>query len=330
MQSPTLNDLALDIVIVTWNSGDTIGQCLTSLERHRPSSFRVIVIDNASRDSTLEVLHSRASCISILIPNESNHGFAAACNQGAKAGQSSAILFLNPDCEVGAGAIASMISVLQSDSGIAAVGAKLVNRSGVPQRGFAVRSLPRPIDLCFEALLVNRMFPRNSRNRHYRHLDFSYVENTEIEQPAGACLMIRRSVFEGTGGFDERFHPAWFEDVDLCRRLRDQGARIMYCATATTVHEGASSVKSMPPGKASEYFFLNMLRYSRKHCGWGWTAILRCALALGMMMRMVSTLVGPKAWPRADQSGESDHPTRGALERAYWNVMRGVLWQWRP
>lgn len=330
MQSATSNDLTLDIVIVTWNSGGTIGQCLTSLEKHRPPSSRVIIIDNASQDSTLEVLHSRSSGISTLVPNESNRGFAAACNQGAKAGQSSAILFLNPDCEVGAEALVSMTSVLQSDSGIAAVGGKLVDRTGVPQRGFAVRSLPGPMDFCFEALLVNRMLPRNPWNRHYRLLDFSYGENTEIEQPAGACLMIRRSVFEGMGGFDERFHPAWFEDVDLCRRLRDRGARIMYCAAATTVHAGASSVKSLPPGRASEFFFLNMLRYSRKHCGWGWTAILRCALALGMMMRMVGTLVSLKGWPHADQSIESDHPTRGTLERAYWNVMRGVLGQWRP
>jgi len=330
MQSPTLSDLALDIVIVTWNSGGTIGPCLTSLEKHRPPSSRVIIVDNASRDSTLEVLHSHGGCISTLIPNGSNRGFAAACNQGAKAGQSSAILFLNPDCEVRADALASMISVLQSDSGIAAVGAKLVNRTGVPQQGFAVRSLPGPIDLCFEALLVNQVFPRNPRNRHYRLLDFPYEENAEIEQPAGACLMIRRSVFEGMGGFDERFHPAWFEDVDLCRRLRDQGARIIHCAAATIVHAGASSVKSMPPGRASEHFFLNMLRYSRKHFGWGWSAILRCALALGMIMRMVGTLVSLKGWPHTGQSGESDYPTRGALERAYWNVMRGVLGQWRP
>jgi GT2 family glycosyltransferase len=146
-------------------------------------------------------------------------------------------------------------------------------------------------------------------------------------------LMIRRSVFEELGGFDERFHPAWFEDVDLCQRVKSRGAVIAYCAAATVVHSGGSSVQSMAPGRASEYFFQNMLRYSEKHFGGPRTVLLRAALAAGMMARMVIIT----AWPSARQHrppgasrGRLERQARGALQRAYWNVMRGAIWRWRP
>ena len=328
-----MSDLTTDIVIVTWNSARTLEGCLWALRRNRPSASRLVVVENSSQDSTLEILRSHQNEIATLIENPLNRGFAAACNQGANAGKSEAILFLNPDCEVQANAISALSAVLQEDSRVAAVGARLVGSNGVPQVGFALRSLPRPVDLCFEALLVNQIFPHNHWNKHYRLFDFSFDKSAEVEQPAGACFMIRRSIFEEVGGFDERFHPAWFEDVDLCQRLKSRGEAIAYCPAAAVAHSGGSSIQSMAAGRASEYFFRNMLRYSGKHFGRARTLLLRASLAVGMVARMLIVAAWPSAWQRRQPSaprGRIERRERGALQRAYWNVVRGAIWQWRP
>jgi N-acetylglucosaminyl-diphospho-decaprenol L-rhamnosyltransferase len=330
MRSPTLSASTVDIVVVTWNSAHTLDRCLTSLRQYRPPASRLAIIDNASRDSTLDILHAHRDEISKLIENRTNRGFAAACNQGARSGESSAILFLNPDCEIQADSIPALLSALASDPRNAAAGGKLVGLGETPQSGFAIRSLPRAVDLCLESLLVNRVFPGNAWNKHYRRPDFAFDEDAEVEQPAGACFMIRRALFQEMGGFDEQFHPAWFEDVDLCRRLRSRGARIVYCAGATIIHAGGSSIQSMPAGQASEYFFLNMLRYSRKHLGGAKTIVLRMCLALGMIMRILVLSVGHSVGYGPANPARPDRQDRGALRRAYWNVMKGAIWQRRP
>ena len=96
------------------------------------------------------------------------------------------------------------------------------------QAGFTLRRLPTPLVLAFEVLLINRLWPGNPANWHYRCYGFDYDEPGEVEQPAGAFLMFRRQVWEQLGGFDERFYPIWFEDVDFCKRIRDHGGRIYY------------------------------------------------------------------------------------------------------
>jgi GT2 family glycosyltransferase len=333
MRSPTLSASPVDIVVVTWNSAYTLDRCLASLRQYRASNSRLMIIDNASQDSTLEILRAHRDEMSKLIENPANRGFAAACNQGAKSGECSAILFLNPDCEIQAETIPALVSALESDPRIGAVGGRLVSPGGAPQSGFAIRSLPRAMDLCLESLLVNRVFPRNAWNKHYRRFDFVFDKDAEVEQPAGACFMVRRALFEEIGGFDERFHPAWFEDVDLCQRLRSRGARVVYCAGATVVHAGGSSTQSMVAGQASEYFFLNMVRYSRKHFGGAKTVLLRMTLVLGMVMRMLVLTVSPSVGLHRRDADFGERPegqVREDLQRAYWNVMKGALWQWRP
>lgn len=332
MQSSALDHHALDIVIVTWNSSRTIEPCLQALQNHRTPHSRVIVVDNASQDDTPRLLRLHEDEISHLILNAANVGFAAGCNLGARASDSPVILFLNPDCEVQAETLPEMLALLNSHWDVVAVGARLVGRDGLPQIGFCVRSLPRPIDFWFEALMVNQAFPRNRWNKRYRLLDFSLDSDAEVEQPAGASLMIRRSAFESIGGFDEHFYPAWFEDVDLCRRLKSQNQKIFFRASAIVLHVGGSSVNAMPAGRSTEFFFLNMLRYSRKHFGSIATLLLRAALVFGGLTRWLAISVSSAALSKyyGENAGNiRKQEVYASLRRSFWGLVKGAMWQWR-
>jgi GT2 family glycosyltransferase len=141
-------------------------------------------------------------------------------------------------------------------------------------------------------LLFNRISPNNRVNYHYRCLDFDYSKPAEVEQPAAACLLVRREAFENCGGFDERFYPLWFEDVDLCLRLRKNGGKIVYTPEASFRHAGGHSVESITFAERQVYWYRNLLYYVQKHYSWAMGITIRGVLLLGVAMRLLADLVG--------------------------------------
>ena len=106
---------------------------------------------------------------------------------------------------------------------------KLVDKTGVAQKGFTIRRFPTPASLIFELFGINRLWPSNPVNRRYRYLDRDLDQPGPVEQPAGAFLMFRRDVWKRLRGFDESFHPVWFEDVDYCRRASPPATESSMC-----------------------------------------------------------------------------------------------------
>jgi hypothetical protein len=181
------------------------------------------------------------------------------------------------------------------------VGGSLLEADDKPQRGFAFRKLPTLASLLCETLLINQLWPANPVNRHYRCLDADYSHQQEVEQPAGACLAIRREVWDGIGGFDERFYPVWFEDVDLCKRIRDRGMKIVYCPTARFRHSGAHSVGRLSFQQKQRFWYCNMLAYAEKHFAPAQPFLLRMGILAGMVLRSGAALLGirPVSLPEA-------------------------------
>jgi hypothetical protein len=206
------------IVIVTYNSTPYIGSCLDAA---LATGAELVVVDNASEDGTVAEVERRTVR---LITNQSNAGFAAAVNQGIRALRAPLLLLLNPDAIIQSGL--EHLRDACDDPQTAAAGGTLVNSLGERQVGFMVRRFPSAAALCMESLLLNRLWPRNPVNWHYRCLDLDYSVPTEVEQPAGAFLMIRRDAWERLDGFDESFYPLWFEDVDFLKRAKENGYRI--------------------------------------------------------------------------------------------------------
>lgn len=281
-------------IVVTHNSGEAITACLQALARE---NCEILVVDNASADDTVHRVEAFAATHPVhLSANQQNRGFSAAVNQGAREATGDVLLILNPDAIAEAGAVEAMLHCMAS-TGADAVGGALLEADGHPARGFAFRRLPTLWALIFEATLVNQLWPGNPVNHRYRCLDADYAQQQEVEQPAGACLAVTRAAFEKVGGFDEQFFPVWFEDVDLCKRLRDQRARIVYCPVARFHHDGAHSVGQLPFRDKQLFWYGNMLRYARKHFSKGQLFLLRLSIVKGMLLRSIGALFGARKAP---------------------------------
>ena len=245
------------IVIVTYNSASEIGACLDAL---RNEDAEIVVVDNASRDGTQAEVSRREIR---LIANEKNLGFAAGVNQGVRASTAPLLLLINPDAVLVRG-LEALEGEFQ-DPRVGAAGGMLTDSAGHPQTGFMARNLPTPTALIFEVLGINALLPGNRVNWHYRCLGMDPVTPSLVEQPAGAFLMFPRFVWERLGGFDERFFPVWFEDVDFCMRIKQAGLHVRYNPAAVAEHTGGHSVGVLPVGVRELYWYGSLLKYAAKH-----------------------------------------------------------------
>ncbi len=295
-------------IIVTYNSGAHVEACLRALASQ---GCEIVVVDNASQDDTVLRVQALAAQVPLqLITVSRNIGFAGGVNHGASAADGEAFLILNPDAVAEPGAVNALMECL-ARCGAAAAGGSLLDGDGQPAKGFAFRRIPTLASLLFEVLLVNQVWPSNPVNRRYRCLGADYSQEREIEQPAGACLAVTRNAWEAAGGMDTQFYPVWFEDVDFCARLRESGAKIVYCPTSKFLHSGAHSVGQLAFAEKQSFWYANMLRYARKHFGSWKVPLLRLGIVAGMGLRILATTVGggPRGVPRM------------TAVRGYWHVV---------
>ena len=289
------------IVIVTYNSQNEIGRCLDAA---MASGADVVIVDNASEDGTLaEIARTGATGRGArVIANPANRGFAAAVNQGFATLDTPYVLLLNPDAVLRTG-----IEALRDACrlpGVAAAGGRLVDSAGNPQTGFMIRRLPTPAALSLEVLLLNRVFPGNWINRRYRGLDLDLSGPLEVEQPAGAFLMVSRAVWEELGGFDEGFYPVWFEDVDFCRRAIGRGYHIYYCPQAVAEHAGGHSVGRLGLEMRRFYWYRSLLKYSARHFSPTGFRAVSLAVVTGSILRGVAeSVIGRSLKPMAAYGG---------------------------
>jgi len=296
-------------IIVTHNSGATVRACLEALAGE---PCEIIVVDNASGDDTVQRVEEFVAWSPVrLVANEENRGFAAAVNQGAREAEGDVLLLLNPDAVAEPGAVPALLRCL-GETGAAAVGGALIDEHYQPARGFTFRRLPTLRPLVYEALLVNQLWPGNSVNRRYRCLNADYSQQQEVEQPAGACLALTHTMWDKLGGFDEQFFPVWFEDVDFCKRLGDQGGKIVYCPGARFRHSGAHSVGQLSFRARQIFWYGNMLLYAKKHFTPAQVGRLRLAIAGGMLLRSLAAVFGARQRPLGETLG------------AYWDITATV------
>jgi N-acetylglucosaminyl-diphospho-decaprenol L-rhamnosyltransferase len=301
----------ISIVIVNWNSGRLLQRCVQSLLKNA-AGCQIVVVDNASADSSLLFAESIHSADLSILRNQQNAGFAAGNNLGWQRSSGDRILFLNPDTECLPESVSCLEQTLAADSAVWAVGGHLLSPSGISQAGFNVRGFPSMGNVAAEMLLVDGIWPANRRRKTHRAVDACNA--IDVDQPAGACLMVARAALETVGGFDEEFRPAWFEDVDLCRRIRNSGGRIQYQPKARFLHHGGYSLDRMPRQDFLEIFHTNQIRYFRKHYGLHAASRVQRLIVAGLVLRSaLSTIFSP--FPGI---------TRSASVKIFWRAAQRI------
>ena len=226
----------ITVVIVAYNSGFYLDQCLQSLAACQVAGARldVIVVDNASTDGSIERLRGFEGLRLCFLENDQNLGFAAAANRGIRATNGDFVLLLNPDTVLAPGTIETMMAFMEEhpEAGIAT--ARLVLQDGridpACHRGF-----PTPWASVTYFTGLERLFPRKRAFNGYHRWDLPLDRPHEVDAVSGAFLFARRNVLDEIGGLDERYFM-YGEDIDACLRARHLGYKVYYTPAATVVH----------------------------------------------------------------------------------------------
>jgi GT2 family glycosyltransferase/tetratricopeptide (TPR) repeat protein/protein-L-isoaspartate O-methyltransferase len=290
--------VSCSIVIPVWNRRDLTEQCLVRLAAVTAATdgcdYEVILVDNGSSDTTPELLSMLSGDVRV-IRNEQNRGFAAACNQGAKASRGRYLVFLNNDTLPLEGWLTALVQEVERSPEVAVVGSKLLYEDGTIQHGGVAFSW-----LYGTAYHVYLRVPADAPMVNRRR---------ELQAVTAACMLVRRTAFEAAGGFDEGFRNG-FEDVDLCLNIRERGGRVVYQPKSVLYH-----LESQTPGrKAHERE--NIRRFLTRWSGHWWLADEYVIYAEdGLACHM---------WKENETWGERVLPFADSADRAQWEYVASM------
>jgi GT2 family glycosyltransferase len=207
-------------VLVNYNSGTELRRALESIEREASGAWEAVVVDNASTDG------SEAAALDFppvrLLRNRDNVGFARGVNQAVAECHAGRILVMNPDCQLMPGALRPLMAILDGDARCA-----IVAPTGLFGRTSSLRRTLPGLDVARRNVVAGTKDD----------------ESIGVDWVSGACMLVRREAMASVGGFDERYFMYW-EDADLCRRLRERGHTIRYVPAASAVHRVGHSSRT--------------------------------------------------------------------------------------
>lgn len=271
------------VVVVNYNSGELLLDCLGSLQEER---VELILVDNGSTDGSPE--RARAAFPHIrLIGNEDNLGFARGCNLGLAQASTEFILFLNPDTVSKPGAIRAAERFMDEHPRCGALGGMLLNPDG--SRQLSLRRFPTYTNILFgRNSLFTKLLPWNPLSRRYLCLDLPYNRPQEVEAICGAWLFARYRALEELSGFDEQFF-LYVEDTDLCYRLRRHGWQVWYFPFPVCIHYLGERV-GRDRRLAKWHHALGMYKFYKKHYRPG--PVTDFILRLGLKIRKSLLSIG--------------------------------------
>lgn len=261
--------MELSLAIVSYNAREELEACLSSVVAETEDGTpEIIVADNASTDGSVAMVQDRFPGVDVLESNE-NLGFARASNLCWRRAHRPLVLFLNSDTVVPQGALARMVAIMNDRGDIGALGPLLKNADGSIQMSFG-NMLSLSAEL--RQKLLNAGY-RNGRGPLRGYVEKLHARERTVDWVSGACLLTRRELLERVGGFDEEFF-LYSEDVDLCARLRAQGARILFTPAIEIIHHRGRSVET-DRDKAYVESQRSRLHFYAKHYGQPRLALLK-------------------------------------------------------
>jgi GT2 family glycosyltransferase len=302
----------LSIIIVSWNVRDLLRTCLQSVDEGRGElDLEVIVVDSASADETPTMVSREFPWVQ-LVESTENVGFPRGNNLGLKEARGRFLLLLNPDTEIQNDALTVLVSYLEMNEDVGAVGPQLLNGDGSVQS--SRRRFPTLATAFFESTWLEGKLASRILRRYYV-LDIADGETADVDWVTGACLMVPDQVARKVGSLDEAYFM-YSEELDWCRRIKADGWRVVYVPTAKVVHHAGQSSDQATTARHIS-FQRAKLRYFRKYHG------RRVAHALRFFL-LISY-----GWQLGLEAGKGllghKRPLRWRRVRAYWRVLRSGL-----
>jgi GT2 family glycosyltransferase len=245
----------IDIVIVNWNSGHLLRECIDSMRLSTLKPQSITIVDNNSTDSSLSFLDETVR----LVRSKSNLGFGKACNLGAANGSAKYILFLNPDARLFEVSLSQSLAFLEYplNAQVGICGVQLLDNRNVVARSCS--RFPTPASFFSHSAALSKFFPRLGHSM----VDWHHAINQDVDQVIGAFFLVRRSLFIDLGGFDERFF-VYYEELDFSYRARLAGWRSVYLADVQAFHAGGGTSNQVK-AKRLFYSLRSRILYAFKH-----------------------------------------------------------------
>jgi GT2 family glycosyltransferase len=290
----------VSVVTVNYNAGHFLVECVRSA---LPQANEVLVVDNASTDSSLDLClqHFPNEPKLKIIRNATNLGFATACNIGAEHANHDFMFFLNPDCNLDSSAVSEMVHALESEDSVGMVGGLLINMDGSEQGG-GRRAIPTPWRSFVRAFGLSRFANRWPKLffDYYLHKQPLPDRPIEVEALSGACMLVKREAIADVGLWDEGFF-LHCEDLDWCMRFRQNGWKVLFVPSARVTHALGACSRSRPMF-VEWHKHQGMMRFYHKFFRHQYPGVLMGLVTVGVWLRfclMATTFYSAKFATRA-------------------------------
>jgi GT2 family glycosyltransferase len=254
--------MILSIITANYNNSSSILSCLDSIVNNlKELDYEIIVVDNCSKDESCRLVREKYSNFHI-IENIKNFGFARAINQGFKNTNGKYLMILNPDVKMASGLIEKLIKYMDDHSDVGLLLPKLINPDGSLQ--LSCRTFYNFSTLLFRKSPLGKIFPNHKVIRKHLLMDWNHEEVREVDWGLGACMIMRRNALTDGKILDDRFF-LYFEDVDLCLRLKKAGWKIIYYPNVVMTHQHARQSARGFFNRAKWEHFKSLIKFYFKH-----------------------------------------------------------------
>jgi hypothetical protein len=309
----------VSVCIVSWNIKDLLRDCLNSLKQNAGDlRYETIVVDNDSKDGSADMVRAEFPWVKLVEP-KANLGFGRANNLAFQHSTGRWVLLLNPDTVVLDNAIEKLLKFADQHPDAAAVGGRTLKKDGKSLERSCCWGSPGMWPLFCKAFGLHIIF-KNSPLFNREAMDYWQRDSVrEVGVITGCCLMIRRSVYEKTGGFDDHFFM-YAEETDLCWRMKDEG-KLLFCPHAQIIHLVGEAAKK---STSNRLFHINraLLKLFRKHHGTAYMVVANFFMCLFYVVRVplmkLATLLGRGGQDLKDKTS------------AYWQTLKEHVRLFRP
>lgn len=319
IQKSVSHEFDVSVVIVSFNTRDVLKECLHSVYRAVGSlDVQVIVVDNASTDGSAAMIEQDFTGV-VLIKSKVNLGFGGANNLGFKSACGRYVVLLNSDAFLAKGSLERSVAHMVANPHVGLGGGRLIGRDGSWQP--SARMFPTVLS---DLIVFSGLAARFPRSRFFGHADRTWADPMEaapVDWVPGAYSIIRAETLAAVGFFDPRFF-LYYEEVDLCMRLKQRGYSTWYWPDVAVVHIGGESsrqISSLEMSRTGAQLILwrmrSMLLYYRKHYG----PVARIAMFVEIIWY----------WLRSQRRRLSRDPERRTSARTYQSMITIMSQAWR-